>query len=195
MHVRHCPNCRCDYRPEVVQCADCGAPLEDRAEEMDFRRPPATDPLQEEEEEQLDPPAGYEVIYTSGYIRDIEPLAEQLIGADVPFHLFERRTHARTLGFQILVQPADRERALRALSPLLPSEGGAPDTHAVETEFVEGRGYLRCPACSTDLSGAPAECPECGLPLATPERVCPDCKSPISPADERCGSCGTLLLE
>ncbi len=194
MPVRHCPNCHCSCRPEIVHCVNCGALLEDRSEEMDLGRPPLADPLQEEEEEQLEPPAGYEVIYTSGYIRDIEPLAELLIGADVPFHLFERRTHHHTLGFQILVQPDERERALQALGPLLPSEGGGGDAHAIVTEFVDGRGYLRCPACSTDLNGSPAECPTCGLPLATPESACPDCNSPVSPEDERCGNCGTLLL-
>ena len=145
MHVRVCPDCGEEFRPEIVRCSDCGATLVDRweeegseeAERAEVGRAPEILP-------NLRVPADYEPVASAPTAAEIEPLAHRLGEEGIAFAV----TGSVHL-FTLLVPKAELERALKRLG------GGevAPEPAAA------------CPACGADSRGA-AECPECGLALA-----------------------------
>lgn len=193
VHVRVCRECGEEYRPEIVRCADCGGPLDDRFEEEGSTapvRPPA--PVA---------PAGsdltrHRAVFVSGRATELVPLAEGLREAEIGFHLRERPAseEGRPASFVLLVHEDDVADALRALAPLLPAEEGGPGVQAVETHYEAGRGYVRCPACDAGIEGGARECPECGLTLgANDAPACPRCASPVAEGDESCPSCGAPI--
>jgi hypothetical protein len=98
------------------------------------------------------------------------PLADRLQEAEVPFRLAEENDEERgTARYSLLVAEADRAEALRALANLLDQETDPRRLHAIESHFEGEGGYVRCPACDTELLPGTVECPECGLAVATGE--------------------------
>ena len=184
MHIRHCANCHEDYRPEIVRCADCGALLEDRDDELalhaDGGRAPAT-------ADERDLPEGFESIHTSRDLDDLPPLADGLIAAGIDCRIREAHRDRQIVGYRLLVHTKDRAAATAALQTLLHPH--------VETEFDPERGYARCPACDSSLQPRAAECPECGLPLVAAEVACPECGATVDASADHCGACGHALGE
>jgi hypothetical protein len=190
VHVRVCPDCGEEYRPEIVVCAECGSLLEDHWEEegaSDRRRvAPAARPEPEPELED------HRTLFVTSHAASLVPLAERLRDAAIAFHLRESRKDARapTSSFSLLVRPEDAARALGALAGLLDESVDPDRLEAVERAYDPARGYLSCPACSQTLAEAAGECPGCGLSLGAPTIHCPRCRQPLGPDDPHCPACG-----
>ncbi len=142
MHVRICPECNEEFRPEIVRCSDCGATLVDHWEGEDA---PAIEAPAPPVATAYRVPADYKPVASASVASEIEPLARVLGKAGIAFAV-TGAVHR----FTLLVPPADVERALDVL-------GVAP---AAATDAPTA-----CPACGADARNA-AECPECGLALA-----------------------------
>ncbi|HET7293721.1 MAG TPA: hypothetical protein VFM88_14955 [Vicinamibacteria bacterium] len=144
-HVRVCPACGEEFRPEIVRCSDCGAALVDHWEEEGGAI--LGDPEREDVPGMLPDvrvPADYEPVSSAPTAAEIEPLAHLLGQAGIRFAV----TGSMHL-FTLLVPKSDLERALG----LLGGGEAAPS------------GVSACPACGASAQGA-AECPDCGLALA-----------------------------
>jgi hypothetical protein len=143
MHVRVCPECGEEYRPEIVRCADCGATLEDR--HLDDDAPLETPGVGPPIEAKDLPPGIHRSIYSSERAEGLIPFSDRLAAAGIPFGV---RGSFQT--FELLVREEDLERALAEVSPLLGTEIAALEA---------------CPACQTPLPADADACPECGLAL------------------------------
>jgi ribosomal protein L32 len=164
VHVRVCPDCGEEYRPEIVTCADCGATLEDRFLE-DGQTPDAPPPAPAAPAPAGPDLAQHRPIFSSAQARDLVPFAEALKQAGIAFHFLETPAdeEGRGASYSLLVHETDEAAAQRSLTSLL-HDGEEP--HAVESlqaQFEEGRGYVRCPACGQEQAAGALECPECGL--------------------------------
>jgi hypothetical protein len=196
MRIRHCPRCRTDYRPEIVECADCGALLEDRDEESDvFGASIEASGVESEASgsEASGSREGFEPLYRAGDVRDLVPLADRLASRQASFFIDEMRRGAHCCGFRLFVRSEERQRALDELEPLL-SPGTIPvvlEPSLVDAEDADP--VTQCPACGEPLSEPVAACPECGLPLREPEPRCPACGAPLTSEEPRCGQCGAEL--
>jgi hypothetical protein len=155
MHVRVCPECDEEFRPEIVHCSDCGALLEDRfddeeaavtgnASAVDYG-PLAVGPGTE---------GTYVRVFRADRAAEVEPLAVLLGRAGIPFHV-----RGAQLSFELLTRAEDHESVVRVLGDLLT---GGP---ASAGEFDPEAGYATCPACGGTLPERVDECPECGLAM------------------------------
>ena len=142
MHVRVCVECGEEYRPEIVTCADCGGPLEDRHDVGERTVLSTQEPARTRPEDDAE---FTETIFHAEKATDLTGEADRLVEAGIPFRL----RPARGAGYQILVTEPDRDRALAALG-LLAVEG-------------ERGAETICPACETSLPAGAVECAECGL--------------------------------
>ncbi len=196
MPVRHCPACQVDFRPDILVCADCGGPLEDRLEEMGFdARPRVSQPAPEEAREPdlpNAPPPGFSEVRSHPSTSEIEPFLEHLEAAGLPYQVIYV-PKGPIPSYRLCVPEELRAKALGAIAPLLaPADAAA--LHAVEAGFDPTKGgYGRCPACGNELSAGAAECGECGLLLQSSETVCRACGTLVAADSERCDSCGLEL--
>jgi hypothetical protein len=164
MHVRRCPVCGEEYRAEIVRCADCGVVLQDADDEVvpfeERLRPASLSEGGPPPERKV--PEGYVLVYKGRDVGDVELLAEGLRQAGVPWHV--HHTPAKPDGspaaYDLMVPEAEAPRARRALAPLL---GDGADPEAVDRSFDAEAGYLRCPACSSEMPPGAKACPDCGL--------------------------------
>ncbi len=186
MHVRICPECGEEYRPEIARCADCDVVLEDADDEDGARtRPSVAEPAP------AAIPEGFQPIFWCGQARDLAPLTECLLTAGLAFHVHAERgdPHRASTRFALLVSDDARTRALEALAPFLDAHVDPGLLQRVEREFEAGSGYRSCPACGVALGESAAECPECGLAIAMEPPSCPECGAEVS-QDEACPECG-----
>jgi predicted amidophosphoribosyltransferase len=139
MHVRVCPDCGEEFRPEIVRCSDCGGILVDR-----WGEPAAVEPPPPGQASVFRVPDDYKQVAAASTVPEIESLAQLLGDAGVAFAV-----SGAVSRFTLLVPASELERALSIIGV---TEVG-PDASG------------RCPACGTDARGA-GECPECGLCLA-----------------------------
>ena len=166
VHIRVCVDCKEEYRPEVVRCADCGGALEDRHDDESpdrgslFERPPV-------DSDRSLPDA--HALATSADARELVPLADRLVEAGVEFRIVSRAVAGedRPRGFELRVADADRSAALGAVAAV----GGPGSGVTLLVTWAPPAGddektELRCPACDAPVGASAAECPECGLGLA-----------------------------
>jgi hypothetical protein len=167
MHVRVCPECHEEYRPEIVSCADCGVVLVDADDEAPRPRlspaPAAPDGDAGEEEEE---PARV-LYFSNASARDLTPLADALVGAGMRFRIVAEGS--RYTQYQLAGPEAEAEAARRLLAPVAAShpELGLrmPAPPLSEAEAEAERARATCPACEAHLPPDSRECPECGLSL------------------------------
>ena len=164
--VRVCRECGEEYRPEIVRCADCGGELEDRFED-EAGEGGDGEPSAAPQAAAGPDLSGHRPVFVSPRAADLVELADELREAGLSFHFLEQpaQEETRQASYSLLVREADVEAALRALAPLVAPEAG-DEAHAVASQFEEGRGYVRCPACGAETRQGAAECPECGLSIA-----------------------------
>jgi hypothetical protein len=166
VHVRRCRACAEEYRPEVVTCVECGGPLEDADDEVvPFEARPVPAPVARAVPPERKPPEGYVPVYVGRHLADVEPLADGLEEADIPFHVHEtpeKPDHTPAV-YSLLVPEGEAPRARRALGPLL---GEGADPEAVDRGFDLEAGYTHCPACSAEIPGGAETCPDCGLTVS-----------------------------
>lgn len=174
MHVRYCPECDQEFRPQVERCSDCGGPLEDQFEGLESaqsegggRGPRGL------------PPGEYLPLLHRSTAGEIEPLAARLGAAAVPFKVDVRSGYG---GFDLRVRAEDGPQAVRLLADALGEE--LPPEHG-ETAADSGQ----CPACEAPLDPGASECAECGLGLAHELPSCGSCGGQLDPATARCPRC------
>jgi hypothetical protein len=151
MHVRICPECGEEFRPEIVHCSDCGALLEDRHDDEGAGALPV-DPSALAEPAPA-APEDYLPVFTSAGSDELKAAAASLAAAGVAF-----RASGSALSFQLLVRADDYAAAAQAL-------GGRDGAVIVTPESVTAGDGASCPACSTALAPGSLECPECQLVL------------------------------
>lgn len=166
MHVRRCRACGEEYRPEIVSCVDCGGPLEDADDELvpfEARSQPGQPAEARPPERAV--PVGWAAVYVGRDIGDVEPLAESLHEAGIPFQIHETpvKPDRSPAVYSLLVPDAESGRARSTLAPVL-GEGWDPE--AVDRSFDPEAGYLHCPACSSEIPRGAEACPDCGLAVA-----------------------------
>ena len=185
MHVRRCPKCDEEYRPEITTCADCGATLVDRYEDDDPGAGQNREGRIALSAKTADLLAGDPVLLLAREgAREIEPFAERLGQAGIPFRVTVDST--RYNRFELRVGSQQVEEAVRQLGDLLPAEDGpTPDTG-------EDPGLATspspCPACGTELAPGALECPDCGLAFST--FACKVCGSTLTAEQKICNGCG-----
>jgi predicted amidophosphoribosyltransferase len=192
VHVRRCPSCREEYRPDVSACVECGEALEDWDDEAAGGETPES--AADEEEEDL---SGFEPLFSAGIVSELTPLADRLIAAGIECRIRDVRRGSHVHGYRLLVPSEGAARALEMTRSLTGAETGVSVLRGTEAGFDPERGYDSCPACGAPLQAGAHECAECGLPLAAPEGVaCPSCGQVLEPdAGGRCGNCGQVLDE
>jgi ribosomal protein L32 len=177
MHVRVCPECGEEFRPEIARCSDCGAALVDRWEDEN------EEPLASREAAPA-PPAEtegtYVPVHSSERAADLEPLAKRLGSAGLPF-----RVKAAVRSFVLLAREEDHDRVAALLADLV---GASPPS---TDDYDPTSGYRRCPACGHELGAGATECPDCGLGIGGEGQsaTCSECGSPRLPG-AACPSCG-----
>jgi predicted amidophosphoribosyltransferase len=191
--VRHCPRCDVDYRPEIQSCPECGGELESRDEESapDDEPTPLPEP----------PPGDYRSLYFSAEVEEMEPLADALARAGIPFRLDTTQKGDVTLvpraRFDLKVRDEEREKARQILSALPEADEIGLADDAAEKGYDPKKGYSNCPACSAALPAGAVTCPECGLALegSLEPLLCSACGWEVSPSDSKCPNCGASLEE
>lgn len=187
MHVRVCPECGEEFRPEIVRCSDCGALLADRVVEEDGASPTAGN-LHGQDGASAPggpvPPVAFVRLFRADRAAELEPLAERLGKAGVPY-----RVRTVQLSFELLIPEADREKAHALLGNALGPGLAAAD----DPPFDPESGYAVCPACECRLAPRAEECPECGLAVGSgPDAdACPRCGEARAETG-RCETCGPL---
>jgi hypothetical protein len=144
MHVRYCPACREEFRPEIVSCSDCGATLEDRYEDQPG---PVTVPEPPADAPQAPREGGYRV-FNSGDSAAVRRAAARLARAGIGFRVDP--------GFDVVVSQADIDAAAEALRGRAGAVSMTPEADAARNEG-------RCPACDAAVPAGTLECPDCGL--------------------------------
>jgi hypothetical protein len=172
MHVRVCPECEEEYRPEIAACADCGADLVDRWEDEHGRVVNVDGTLAADSSvEPLEPGVPARALFT-GPPAPLRILADALVAAGVPFQLVpDERLLQRSEGARlILVTPeTDAERALAALEEFRGRGTEMGFTEMVQT-WVHADGEAPpCPACGAPVPADAPSCPDCGLELGGSE--------------------------
>jgi predicted amidophosphoribosyltransferase len=153
MHVRVCPECEEEYRPEIATCADCGAELVDRA--LDEQGRQIAEPAQA---------SGEQVTLVglySGPAAALRPLAETLAAAGVAQRFVPIPGQS---GLTLAVAQEDGARALEALAAFhgRGTELGISELAATFVAGAEEHEHA-CPACGAAVPADAAECPDCGL--------------------------------
>ena len=151
MHVRCCPECGEEFRPEIVNCSDCGALLQDRYE--DEAGPPAVAPPVAAPPEAVEgPPSAddYAPVFTAIDSVGIRRAAAALADAGVVF-----RVSGSATGFRLLVPLGSYDAAMEALRGREGAVSSLPDTDPVPESH--------CPSCGAEVPAGAVECPECGL--------------------------------
>jgi hypothetical protein len=153
-HVRVCPDCGEEFRPEIVRCSDCGATLVDRYGDEAGVRPRDQAPSEPEPADD-DALGDYALVFSSTGSEAMRDAADALVAAGIAF-----RVAGSSAAFDLYAHTEDYATALQAL----PGREGAV-TPTPETERHEGQGTRTCPACGTMLAAGDVECPECQLGL------------------------------
>lgn len=181
MQVRHCPECDTEFLAHVERCSDCGGPLVDRVESEDGAEPSEFDAAEAPASTRTGlPPGEYVPLVQRDTAGALDPLAERLAGAGLPY-----RVEVRTgYGFELRVRREEHDTALVALNDLLGPRDSAPD------EFDgESGAYTQCPACEAALPPGARECPECELLLEAKAPHCASCGEELDEATSRCLRC------
>jgi predicted amidophosphoribosyltransferase len=187
--VRHCTRCDTDYRADILTCAECGEPLELRAEQGEAVASPPAEP----------PPGDYRSLYFSDRVEDLEPLAQELTRRLIPFRIDFSGEDKITLvphsRFDLLVRDEERDWARESLASLPEASDLELADDAAEKGFDPQRGYTRCPGCSAELSAGTLKCPDCGLALrgSLEPLLCSACGWEVSSADTACPRCSAVL--
>ncbi|MFI5183952.1 MAG: hypothetical protein ACHQNV_06120 [Vicinamibacteria bacterium] len=153
MHVRVCPECGEEFRPEIVHCSDCGTLLQDRLAEEDATAERVAEFAADLPSVGPGTEGKYVRIFRADRAADVEPLAVRLGQAQVPF-----RVRSALMCFDLLTREEDHDRVHRVLGDLLTSGG-----HPADADFDPEAGYAACPACGCRLAPQAEECTDCGL--------------------------------
>jgi predicted amidophosphoribosyltransferase len=152
MHVRVCPECDEEYRPDIATCADCGADLVDRQTDEQGRALP--------EPAQAVQPIALAALY-SGPAAALKPLADALADAGVPQRFVPIPGQS---GLTLAVAQDEAARALTALSAFhgRGTELGIREL-AATFEAQESEHEHACPACGAAVPAGASLCSDCGL--------------------------------
>lgn len=171
VHVRVCPECEDEFRPDVLRCSSCDVELKDRW--LDDAGHPIGEaaPAEQEPAPSVQPPrdgfSACATVYSAGDARQAASLLESA-GVDFDLRYQAPDKEYRSPGrYTLFVAGVDRARALEAVRPVLGHEGQEADVLSIEYRFSGEGGYTRCPACDASIEAGSRECAECGLTLAS----------------------------
>lgn len=172
-HIRTCPDCGEEFRPEIVRCSDCGAELVDRYDD-EAQTLDGPEPAEPETHDV------YSAIFTAIESEAMREAASALAAEGIGF-----RATGNSLGFQLLVRSEDRTRAVEAL-------GGREGAVVFEPEssLSAGQDGGPCPACGAAVAAGARECPECQLVLGEAGGTCPSCGAAVAAGGALCALCG-----
>lgn len=153
MHVRVCPDCGEEFRPEIVRCSDCGAVLVDPHESQTGGQAPNIAAPEAPEPGGDDSLEDHHLVFSSTSSEALRGAADALVAAGIAFRI----TH-RGAALELLVHADD----YAAAAPALTGRDGAlvVDT---QPDAPEEQHVKACPACGTSLAADAVECPECEL--------------------------------
>jgi hypothetical protein len=142
--VRRCPECGEDFQPHIVNCSDCGVPLEDAIEGQPLARREAAPAEDEGTYVAINGILGQQDVLDAGKALSATALRYQL-----------GPTTRRDL-WALAVHEADADAAVALLreAGLLPADDDSPPV---------GQEGGPCPACGTRVAAGSVECGECGL--------------------------------
>jgi hypothetical protein len=165
MHVRVCPECDEEYRPDIAVCADCGAELRDRYENdrgevVGSDGQPVLEPAVAEEAEAIELAPLF-----LGAPGDIKPLADALAAEGIPMRLVPAEGGRHGLVLWVAAADAERARAVLAPFAVRADELGLTNYALLNATEEDAAGYPTCPACNASLDAGAAFCPDCGLEL------------------------------
>ncbi len=170
-HVRWCPQCDEEFRPDIARCSDCGGALVERQLDASGNLVhPVEDGATSSETAVTALPADVTELTHARTTQEFRAMGDALDAAAVAFHAVfvpDPPGAARNvLGgrFVIAVHADDRANAIAALRPQLGIEAVEGDALAVE-RYDAAAGYTACPACGTQLAAGAQACAECGLML------------------------------
>jgi hypothetical protein len=154
MHVRRCPDCGEEFRPDIVDCSDCGALLVDADDERPASPGEAdtsayADASAESAEDQA-------LVFSSLQAQALREAADTLAAAGIRF-----RASSKGAAFHLFVF---RDQWLAATEALAGRDGAI----VLTPEAADGEGPP-CPACGATLAPGAVECPECQLVLGGEE--------------------------
>jgi hypothetical protein len=169
MHVRVCPDCDEEYRPDIAACADCGAELVDRWEDEQGRVVNADGTLAADASQEPETPGVAGRALFAGPPGALRILADALVPRGIPFQFvpedrveFRRSEGAR---LYLVVPEADAERALEALAEYRGRGTELGFSDLAHTWVHEDGEAPPCPACGAHVPADAASCPDCGLEL------------------------------
>ena len=173
--IRRCPDCGEEFQPHVVQCSDCGAPLESVFE---------GDPLLEQRAEATGAapaPAELALLVRGLTPGEADQAAQHLAAAGIPIRLALDRDGLRLGVAREQLVPA---RSILGRAGVLPEQPDAAEGAVAEEggpcpacgDHV-APGTAECAGCGLQLAGA-FQCPRCGTELLTPSEACPACAPP-----------------
>lgn len=171
----YCPECRCEYRPEIKVCSSCQTDL---VENLEMARPIMDDDhiiayLQEHE---IMPVA-------ESTVDRLKPLRDVFLANGLPCLMIREECSSSCSSgckggpkLQLVVAAKDSELAhtlmtkefLKLVTTETDDSGEAERLGRVVD--VMGAGNL-CPACDAPLPQGAAECPDCGLYVGVPEEL------------------------
>lgn len=167
----YCPECRSEFRPDVVRCASCDVELVDAAPENNpFTSPETMARLLEDKDLQAIVVGNFQSVTENQRLLAEERIASVIApekeGEEIGAGLHQR--------LYLLVAQEDLERVrdffAARLRQGLESEGlmlSSGDSQAATS--LEQASTEACPACGTEVSESESECPECGLFLGIAE--------------------------
>jgi hypothetical protein len=169
MHVRVCPRCGEEYRPEIVACADCGTVLVDADDEAPGPLLPAAPAAAPEPTEDV------ARLYRAAQPRDLAPLADALVAADMPFQIqydAETRSYYLTVPESLEQAAADLLARVAAAEPdaLFDAMARPLSEDDAEAKREALKSATACPACGTRVAPEADDCPACGLHVGRVER-------------------------
>lgn len=148
-----CPECKTEYMPHVVKCADCGAELmmpEHYAGTVKERKQAAVQGVEEA------------AVVGEGDLDWIRELRAVLIDASIPCTIYSDTSCKKGCcgdKCKLLVSPDDVEKARERIEEYFMDVD--PEFRASKEMISEGK----CPACGSPVGKSDRDCPDCGLPL------------------------------
>lgn len=151
--VKICPDCRAEYFPHILKCADCGtsllSPEELKRAEEDKRR------LQEKSLEDM-------VVVRQGDLQWMDELCNVLLDSGISSTVHVDPGCSKGCcgdTCRLVVSSQDAERAQERIEEYF------REMHPELRESHELARQGNCPACGTPVAADAVECPDCGLIL------------------------------
>lgn len=148
-----CPDCKTEYLPQILKCADCGAAL---LLPEEYRK------AQEEKKRIEEKTVENTAVVREGDLDWMSELRAVLIDAGIPCNIHSDAGCKKGCCVdkcRLVVSSDDLERAQERIEEYFMEVN--PELRASNELLREGK----CPVCGSPVGTGERECPDCGLPL------------------------------